>query len=306
MWRIIQFLGRFGNIILFLFLELVALLIIVTVNKPHREISQGILLESSASLSSFQASIGGYFNLASENAKLQAQDSILMTELQSARDSLKTYMFRRPTDLDFIHLPDSIRNDSTFDRTKPIPLNLPDSLFPVQGFRFMPCRTINNSTRNNYNYITIDRGRRHGVQEGMGIISPDGVAGQITQVSRNYSLAQSVLNKKFNLSSKLLRNKNIGTITWDGVNPDYATLKYIPQTSVIAVGDTVVTSGYSFTFPPNYFIGTVSAYDAETEDGFFNIKVELATNFRALDNMFVVQHEHKAEIDSLQMKGGEE
>ena len=134
MWRIVQFLGRFGNIILFLFLELIALLIIITVNKPHREISQGILLETSGSLSSLQASIGGYFNLSSENRKLQEQNAALLTALQNSRDSLSTYQFRRPTDLEFLHLPDSLRNDSTFDRNAPIPLDLPDSLFPVQGF----------------------------------------------------------------------------------------------------------------------------------------------------------------------------
>lgn len=303
MWRIVQLLGKFGNFFLFLFLELIALLIIVTFNKPQREISQSLLLETSASLSSFQSSIGGYFNLGSENEKLQELNAELLAELQNARDSIKTYQFRRPTSLDFIHLPDSLKNDSTFDRTKAIPLDLPDSLFPVQGFRFLPCLTINNSTHNNYNYITIDRGSRHGVRSGMGLIAPNGVAGQITQVSRNYALAQSVLNKKFNLSSKLLTNKNIGTITWDGADPEFAILKFIPQTSIISRGDTVVTSGYSFTFPPNYFIGTVADYDAETEDGFFNIKVKLAVDFQSIDNMFVVMHDRKPEIDSLQTKG---
>lgn len=300
MWRIFQFLGKFGNVILFLFLELVALLIVITVNKPQREVSQGIFLDISGSMSEFQANIGSYFNLKSENAILQEEFEGTLQALQEARDSLRVYKYRRPTEAEFLLLPDSLRQDSVLIDSMMVPVEIPDSLFPAKGFDFLPCKAINNTVSRSYNYITIDKGARHGIREGMGLISPKGVAGQIVDVSRNYSLAQSVLNKKFNLSAKIKGNKNIGNVVWQGFDPEYATLKFIPQTSVIHVGDTVLTSGYSTIFPPDYLVGTVSDFNAEQQDGFFTVKVKLATNFRGTGNMFVVTHEHKAEIDSLE------
>lgn len=306
MWRIFQFLGRFGNFILFLFLELIALIIIITFNKPHREISQSLLLETSGRLSETQASIGNYFDLGSENAELQAQNAALMRQVEIMRDSLRTIRFRKPTHYDFQLLPDSLRNDSAYLASLEIPLGLPDSMYPATGYVFLPARTINTTVHQNYNYITLDRGRRHGVRPGMGIISPDGVVGLVTGVSQNYSRALSVLNKKFNLSAKLYRNNNIGNLTWDGGSADHASLQFIPQTASIDIGDTVVTSGYSTTFPPNYMVGIVEEFDAMTQNGFFNIKVQLAANFRGLDALYVVMHEGSNELDSLALEGGEQ
>lgn len=300
MWRIIQILGKFGNLLLFLALELIALLIVVTVNKPQREVSQGIFLEMSGSFSSVGASVGGYFNLASENEKLKGQNAELLAELQGVRDSMQTLRYRSPHKFDFQQLPDSLRNDSLFMDSLRIAVDMPDSLFPADGYRFLPARVINNSVHLNYNYITINRGSRHGVEVGMGLISPEGVAGQVSGVSKNYAIALSQLNQNFRLSAKLVTNTNVGTMTWDGANPEIGILEYIPQTSQIKLGDTVVTSGFSTIFPPNYFVGTVESFNSDAQDGFFHIQVRLATQYRALDNVFVVTHRYRAEIDSLQ------
>ena len=298
MWRIFRFLSRFGNLILVLFLELVAILIVVTVNKPQREISQGIFSEFSGALSETQASIGGYFNLGTENKKLLSQNARLEQEILQLRDSLHAYRYRRPKNFNFLTTPDSVGIDSTLADSV-VRYELPDSLLPVSGYEFVPCRAINNSVNLNYNYITLNKGSRNGVEVDMGVISPDGVAGQIIGVSTNYALALSVLNKKFRTSARLLGNNNMGVISWQGNDPGYTTLEFIPQTSTIHVGDTVESTGFSTVFPPNYIIGTVAEFDAKEQNGFYNVRVKLATNFRALDNLFLVRHRYKTEIDIL-------
>lgn len=302
MWRIAQFLGKFSNVILFLVLELVALLIVFTLNKSHREASQGIMLNLTGSVSEVQSSIGGYFNLGTENEKILDQNAALLQEIQLLRDSLKVYKFRQPVLFDYRYLPDSLKQDSLYMDSLRIPMDLPDSIFPAGTYVFLPCQAVNNSVSKNYNYITIDKGSRNGLREGMGLISPEGVVGQLIAVSQNYALAQSLLNKKFNLSARILGNKNIGTISWNGADPNFANLNFIPQTSSIKVGDPVVTSGYSTIFPKDYQVGRVSDFNAKNQDGFFQIEVELATNFRGLDNMFVVTHERRIEIDTLDTK----
>jgi rod shape-determining protein MreC len=304
MWRIIQFLSRFGNLILFLFLELIALLIIVTVNKPQREISQGVFAEFSGTLNKVQSSISGYFNLGTENERLMEQNARLEQQILQLRDSIHAYRYRHPNDLDFLTLPDSLLQDSLYldslRRDSTVEVLLPDHLLPVAGYDFLPARAINNSVALNYNYITLDKGSRNGVEMDMGVISPDGIAGQVVGVSRNFSLVMSVLNKKFRTSARLVNNNNMGVLSWDGSDPGAAKLEFIPRTSEIARGDTVETTGFSTVFPPYYMVGTVEAFDTRDQDGFYNITVRLATDFRAVDNLFLVRHTYKAEIDSLE------
>ncbi|MEY3443198.1 MAG: rod shape-determining protein MreC [Bacteroidota bacterium] len=299
MWRIFRFLGRFGNFLLFLLLELVALIIIVSANQKQRTISEGMLLEMSGSMSEARSSAFSYLNLGTENENLKEHLAALQSQVLLLKDSLNTVLHRRPQSLNYMVVPDSIAKDSCLlmDFTK---LELPDSLMPVSKYKFIPAEAVNNSVNLNYNYITINKGRNQGVVMDMGVLSPDGIAGQVVNVSANYSLALSVLNDKFLTGAKLLHNSNVGTIRWSGTNPRFATLKFIPQTSQINVGDTVVTSGYSTVFPKDYMIGRVSEFNIQTQDGFYDITVELATNFRGLHHIFLVQHSHQAEIDSIE------
>lgn len=280
MWRLIEFLQRFGKILLFLLLEVTSLALVFTRNNNHRAISQGFLLEVSGSLQKTNNSIFSYFNLRTENERLLSENSRLDSQLVRLNTELDTYRFCYPEGSHYT--------------------TVPDSLLASSGFYFLPARAINNSVDKSYNYITLDKGSRNGVREGMGIISPDGIVGMVTHVSKNYSLALSMLNKKFRVSAKLLHNQNVGTMGWDGQKPTQGILMYIPQTSEIAIGDTVVSSGYSTLFPENFFIGTVSGFDTREQDGFFHIRVDLSVDFRSLGNVYLVGHIQRPEIDSLE------
>jgi rod shape-determining protein MreC len=297
MWRIIRFLGRFGNFLLFLLLEMIALIVVITVNKPQREISQGLFLEVSGTLAEAQQTMSGYFNLRSENDKLNYRLAELQSRNLLLQDSLNEVFHRIPDSMGYLVPSDSIRRDScAMQELERQEL----SLMPVSTYKFIPAVAINNSVDLNYNYITLNKGSIHGVTLDMGIISPEGIAGQVVGVSAHYALALSVLNKKFRTGAKLLRNSNVGTLRWEGENASYAWLDFIPQTSKIQIGDTVITSGYSTVFPGNYMIGTVGEFNTDSQDGFFQIKVKLSTNFRGLHNVYFVQHSHREEIDSLE------
>ena len=298
MWRFLRFLAKFGNLILFLFLEVVAFLIIISLNKTHREISQGVMLEVSGSLGNVQTTIVEYFQLNAQNDDLQARNSVLEENIIRLRDSLDAYRFGHPMHAGFQLLPDSVRKDS-LAMSKLLNPNTPDSLLPVQPFKFIPCRAVNNTVRLNYNYITINKGRRHGVRVDMGVISPEGIAGQVIGVSDNFSLALSVLNRKFRLSAEILHNNNVGTLEWEGGSSDIAQLTFIPQTSRVNEGDTVITTGYGTVFPANYMVGVVKSKSVEAQDGFYRIDVDLSTDFNALHHLFLVDFEYIEEISSL-------
>ena len=280
MWRILEFITRYGNFLLFVLLEVVALWLVINLNPRQKNVFEGISLEVTGYFHKRYASITGYFDLANENRKLTVQNEMLGQELDRSRQMLMSYKYRVPYDKEF--------------------LAIHDSLLPDYEFDFIPCRAINHTYDRNYNYLTLNRGRRHGIHMGMGIISPEGVVGVVIGVSQNYSRALSLLNKNTRISARQLNKNNVGAVTWNGGNPRAANLEFIPQTATLKLGDTIVTSGYSTVFPEKFIIGFIESFDKNNHDGFYNIKIELAANFLGLDNLYIVQHLHQTEIDSLE------
>jgi rod shape-determining protein MreC len=67
----------------------------------------------------------------------------------------------------------------------------------------------------------------------------------------------------------------------------------------VAIGDTVVTSGYSSHFPSNIVVGYVSSMDDRAEENFHRISIRLSTDYRKLSYVQVVNDQFKVEQDSL-------
>lgn len=281
MGRIIEFLRRFGNVGLFLLLQFIAFLLIVNRNDHQKKVFKSVTLSVSSSLYQVRSGITQYFYLNEQNDLLQGENNDLKREVIQLRNELHAYKFKSPL--------------------APTFTTLPDSLFPADAYDFIACRSIKSSINSNYNYVTLNKGAMHGVTEGMGLLSPQGVAGRVIVVSKHYSLAISVLNKKFKLSAKLLKNNNVGSLSWNGEDPTVGILDFIPETATVTEGDQVVTSGYSTIFPENFVVGRVESYDNNNKDGFHTIRVKLATNFRALGNLYLVRQRYESEIDSLEL-----
>jgi len=69
-------------------------------------------------------------------------------------------------------------------------------LFEKTIFKYQSARVINNSVHKSNNYLTLNKGTRHGIKEGMGVITENGVIGIIHSVSDRFSLVISVLHQK--------------------------------------------------------------------------------------------------------------
>jgi rod shape-determining protein MreC len=167
-------------------------------------------------------------------------------------------------------------------------------------YRFISARVINNSVDKQDNYITLNKGRKHGVKPDQGIVNSDGVVGVVIHVSESFSLGFSLLNKRWGASAKLKKSGTFGPLAWDGSDSRYASLTGIPFHVELAVGDTVVTSSYSSVFPEGIMIGTVNSIVMPPDDNYYQIQVELAVDFRALSYVDVVENLKKDELKALE------
>ena len=169
----------------------------------------------------------------------------------------------------------------------------------VQQFTYIVSRVIRNSVNEAANLIYLDRGRLQGIQKQMGVISSDGIVGQVVSVTDNYSVAMSVLHKDFKVSVKFKKNEFFGNMHWDGVNSTTASLEDIPKHVPVKVGDTLVTSGFSQLFPRNIMAATVKSVKMQPDKNFLEITVNLSTDFGKLNYVYIVNNIRREEIQLL-------
>lgn len=169
----------------------------------------------------------------------------------------------------------------------------------VSQYDFESAKVVNNTVNRFTNFLTINKGREDGIEPGMAVISSLGAIGKVRTVSPHYSVVTSILHIDVQVSALLKRTGHFGTIQWDGINPDYVKLKYIPRHVQPVKGDSVVTSGYNAVFPEGIMVGLIEDIQL-TDELFYDLRVKLSQDFRKLAYVEVVKNSLRNELDSLQ------
>ncbi|AMQ55083.1 rod shape-determining protein MreC [Algoriphagus sanaruensis] len=269
MLRILQFLYSIRAFLLFVFLEVVAVWLIVSNNSPQGAAFFNSSNEVVGSILKKQADVVQFFALAEANEALTEENSELLTEV-----------------LRLTSRPDSSRImlDSALEAT----------------FEFRVARVIGNSLRFSQNYLTLNKGAKDGIKPGMGVFDSRGVIGRVKTVSENYSVAFSLLNTSLLVSSKIKSNDVFGSVQWDGKDTEFAKLLYIPRHVKAQAGDTVITSGFNAVFPEGIAIGIISEVQPDEENSnYLDIKVKLSADFSKVTFVYLVENNQIAELDSL-------
>jgi rod shape-determining protein MreC len=259
MRSLFRFIVRYHFFFLFLLVETLSVGILIQYNRYHRagfinftDNIQGFMFDR----------LGGimkYTNLRKINQDLAAENNLLRNQLD-----------------DYNQL---IRNDE---------IRRIDSL-PGRLYTYTPAIVVNNSVNKQYNYVTLNKGKKHGIREEMAVISPEGVVGVVYGASSHYSTVISLLNRDFRLSAKIRKNDYYGSLYWTGGDYRHATLSEIPYHVELEVGDTIVTSGYSAIFPEGLMVGVIFDFE-QAQGNFYIIDVELSVDFRKLTHVNVVRN----------------
>ncbi len=217
-----------------------------------------------------RSNITNYFNLKQINEQLAHQNTVLLESIPG-----------------------------TFLQTDQQIFTLSDKQYRKQ-FSYYNAKVINNSVRNRNNYITLNKGRIHGIKPDMGVITPQGVIGIVKEVSGNFSSVISLLHSDVQISAKIKKNDQLGTILWEGYDYKKATMLYIPPHVQLSHGDTIITSGFSSIFPEGIMIGTIAEYEIKRGDNFFTIDLDLSVDFNKLNFVYVVSNIYKEELTDLE------
>jgi len=271
MRSLFRFLIRNYFLMMFLALETISLVLIVSFNNYQRVTFINSSNNLTGTIYERFSTLDDYFSLGRTNASLSRENASLRKQLQMMMMQQEKYPTNRPDTVD------------------------------APAYYFTSAKVINNSVNRQFNYISINKGSRQGIKPDMGIINAEGVVGVITNVSPNYSTGISLLNKRLSIPAKITKNNYFGALVWDGEHYNTADLKEIPFHIIVNIGDTVVTSGYSNIFPEGIMIGTIKSFDVESGTNFYNIKVELSTNFKTLKYIEVVKNTKRDEQIKLEL-----
>lgn len=165
-------------------------------------------------------------------------------------------------------------------------------------FSYIPAKIISNSTNKLQNFIILNKGKIHGVEKDMGVISPLGVVGIVSSVSNNFSYVISFLNISQSVSAKIAPSQSFGPMTWEGRSTNYATLSEIPYHIKFMTGDTVYTSGFSTIFPPDIPLGTAMK-STLIKGAYHKIEVKLFQDYNTLRYVNIVINNNKKELDQI-------
>lgn len=271
MERLFYFFYQYRAFFTFLALELFAAWLIVENNQYQSTKFFNSSNKLAANIIGTTQGIKEYFSLRRINSELAEENAQLRTKLEQRNQSLYTLEIREINDPKIIN-----------------------------RFDFVSAKVINNSVERFKNYITIDKGAMDGIAPGMAVISAAGAVGKVKSVSDHYSVLISLLNTDEFTSSMIKRTNHFGSINWDGKDPVYSQLNFIPRHANPSVGDTVVTSGFNAVFPSGVLVGIIEDVSLGPEAQFYDLKVKLAQDFSRLAFVEIVRSNLLEEKDSLE------
>ena len=262
MQRIIYFLIRNKDFILFLSL----LFICLSINISYNEYNKSRFLNSSNTLFSYlyntKFTISKYFNLEYQNKILTEENRKLRLILYNT-------------------------NKKKVDQ------------FEKVNFDVTSVSVIKNSYSYSNNFITIDSGKKDSIDIDNGVISSNGVVGIIDKTTHNYSRFISILNTNFLLNAKFKNSNYFGILSWDGININKVQLKDVPKQAEVSIGDTIVTGGNSLIFPKGIPVGYVDSYKLDNSENYLELEIKLATDMTNIEKLYVLKNNNLREINSL-------
>lgn len=265
MFRFFKIFQNLGTTILFVFLECIALFLIIRFNKGQSEI---FLYSSNEIISDFvkqQSRIKQSLDLKNQNDDLLYQNAQLIEEL--VNEKVKTS-----------------RDTSEVEKK----------------YDVIPATIINSSIHTLNNYMTLDKGRMDGLDKSMGVLGSEGVVGVINQISGKYATVISMLNVNLRVAASIADKEYFGYLSWSG--SDYLRFKLngIPKHANIVIGDEVVTSGHSSIFPKGIKMGRVESYEIKRGGTFYDITVKCYQDLTQTSLVYVIKNNDFEEISELE------
>lgn len=277
MVRLFELLKSKGHLILFVLLEVVAIILLYRGSNYHSSIILSSTNIITGKVTEAATIANSYIGLREANIDLMSRNAQLEREVLRLRSTIERLT------VDSL----SYRKITTDSIDRPFP------------YEYKTAKVVGNVMYGNSSYLTIDVGSKDGVYQDMAVLGTSGVIGVIKTVGARYAQVLPVINKDFAISCKMKNGEYIGILKWDGSNPQQTLLTNLPKHISYEVGDSVYTSSYSAIFPEGIFVGTILGEGASIDDNFCALKVELSMRLENIKYVYVLTNYDREERNRL-------
>lgn len=271
MKNLLAFLQKYFHWVLFVTLEVVSLVLLFQYNHYQNSVWSSSANVVVGKIYEWSSALDSYFSLKKVNENLTLRNFYLERQVSQLR---RLYQ-------------ESQETQSKEERK---------ALADVSQYSLVPAKVISYATNTPDNLMTIDKGSKDGIEEGMGVVCGAGIVGITYLTSTHYTVVIPVLNSRSSRISCAIRGHGyFGVLRWYGGDSRYAFVEGIPRHARFKRGDWVETNGYSSIFPEGVLVGKiVEVYNSR--DGLsYKLKVQLSTNFGNLRDVVVVTDKSFAE-----------
>jgi len=155
----------------------------------------------------------------------------------------------------------------------------------VRGAQIV-ARVIGQESNNFLAFIMLDLGAVHGIQEGMPVVTDQGLVGRISQVTETTSKVLLITDASSAVNA-ILQSSRLNGVVRGNPGGDLV-MDYIPQGEEYSVGEIVFTSGLGGRFPKGIPIGQVVEKRQRDIDVFQQAVVQPTIDFSRLELVMVV------------------
>lgn len=166
-------------------------------------------------------------------------------------------------------------------------------------FELIPARIVAKELNSLNNFLTIQSGQRDGVKNGMPVVHPDGLVGQVILTGEQYAQVMPYKNALFRVSGRIEESRAFGILKWASQNNDLLLMEFVPRTIPVKIGQKVVTSGSSVQYPQGIPIGSIiEIKEAEVRDT-WELLIQPYVQLNTIAESFVLLFDQEPEVMDL-------
>ncbi len=152
--------------------------------------------------------------------------------------------------------------------------------------RVIPAEVIAKDPSTWFKTVIIDKGSVDGLSKGLPVVMPQGIAGQVIEVSNHYSKVMLIIDRNSAVDALVQRTRARGLIK--GESTAQCRLEYVLRKDDVRVGDIVVSSGLDGVYPKGLRIGQVSDLIDRDAEIFHEVLITPFVDFEKLEEVLVV------------------
>lgn len=168
-----------------------------------------------------------------------------------------------------------------------------------------PIRIIGKELNGVNSSLTVNAGTSDQIEQGMPLITSDGLLGKVILANRNFAQVMPYFNSLFRVSARIQENQAVGIVSWTGDNITELVMDFVPQTIPVDSGFVIETSGASNQFPSGIPIGHVIRTEAEIGKETQRIFLRPFTSLFDVSQGFIVIHTPDTSLANLEQKYNE-